>query len=178
MQKYIKELAYNKNRNNINGIFSIKNVKIFYKILNDSDYEKEITGYNILKDYYHVPLRYFSISKKNTNIVSYEYNESIQKNKGLLVDYFSNHEILNTKYQELLKIYHDVFANTIKYGKKGNCRIFFEDRLNTRLKDNTSNKYVKKYNRQIVNFNDIKINIDNKSIYNDILQYFKSERKT
>lgn len=178
MEKYIRDLANNKNRNNINGFFSIKNIKIFYKILNDSDYEKELIGYNILKDYYRVPLRYFEISKNNTNIVGYEYNENIQKNKGLLVDYFSNHEVLNSKYQDLLKIYYDVFKNTIKFGKKGNCRMFFEDRLNTRLKDNMSNKHIKNYNKQIVNFNGITIEFANNLIYNNILKYFKTERKT
>ena len=142
MQKYIEELTHNKNRNNVNGVFSIKNVKIFYKILNDSDYEKELVGYNILKNHYSVPLQYFKFSKNNTNIVGYEYNESVRKNEGLLVDYFSGHERLNSKYQDLLKIYHDVFADTIKYGEKGNCRMFFEDRLNTRLKNNISNKYI------------------------------------
>ena len=178
MQKYIEELTHNKNRNNVNGVFSIKNVKIFYKILNDSDYEKELVGYNILKNHYSVPLQYFKFSKNNTNIVGYEYNESVRKNEGLLVDYFSGHERLNSKYQDLLKIYHDVFADTIKYGEKGNCRMFFEDRLNTRLKNNISNKYIKDYNERIVNFNSTAIKIDNDSIYNDILQYFKMERKT
>ena len=68
MKKIIKELVKNKNRNNINGVFEIDNKKIFYKILNNLDFIKEIEGYDIISQYYKTPKQYFKIKNNQRNI--------------------------------------------------------------------------------------------------------------
>lgn len=178
MEKYVKEITINKNKNNVNGVFSINNTNIFYKVLNDSDYKNELIGYEILKQHYNVCQKYFSIQKNGNNIVCYDYNENIYKNNGLIVDYFANNDILTNEYKKILKNYYNVFKSTIKKNKKGNCRIFFEDRLDNRLLTNIKNKYFKIYDGSIIKFNKKVVKLDNKEIYRNIIKYFKKERKT
>ena len=96
--KIIKEIFINENQNNINGIFTIDNKKIFYKILNDSDFIKEIEGYGIIKQYYKTPKLYFKIKNKSRNILGYEYNENVSRNSGLLIDYFVSKSKLDNNY--------------------------------------------------------------------------------
>lgn len=165
----------NKNKNNINGVFTISNAKVFYKQLNDLDYAREIEGYDILKKYYDVVDRYASM---DGNIILYEYDNNIYKDNGLVVDYFASNNRLAVDYVNILKKYKDVFDKTIKYNKKGNCRIFFEDRINTRLKNNTSNKLFIELDGKTLDLNNNKIKIENRKIYKEIIKYFSEDKNT
>lgn len=175
MNKYIKSISVNKNKNNTNGVFSISNTKVFYKQLNDLDYVREMEGYNILKKYYDVVDRYANIGN---NIILYEYDNSIYKNHGLLVDYFSINNKLDNQFNIILKKYKEIFLKTIKYNKKGNCKMFFEERINTRLKNNANNEEFKELENKIVKFNNIEIKIENSKITKEIIKYFSNEKDT
>ena len=173
--KNIKEIEYNKNINNTNGVFQIGCIKYFYKILNEKEFKMEKIGYDKLNKYYKLP-RLISLDKKN-KIVIYEYNEINKKNKGLLVDYFASNNFLTKEYYGILNEYKDVFDKTINYTKKGNCKIFFEDRLKTRLKKNI--EYIKNLeldNKEYI-FNGKKVIIKPLSINEDINNYFKKINK-
>ena len=175
MSKYIKNISMNKNKNNINGVFTISNAKVFYKQLNDIDYARELEGYDILRKYYNVVDRYASM---DGNIILYEYDNNIYKDNGLVVDYFASNNKLAIDYVNILKKYKDVFDKTIKYNKKGNCRIFFEDRINTRLKNNTSNKLFIELDGKTLDLNNNKIKIENRKIYKEIIKYFSEDKNT
>jgi len=88
----IKDIKINKNRNNINGVFSIKDKKFFYKILSLSDYENERAGYEIIKGMYPVANLIFNgiVNNNKSGLLIYEFEETIGKNRGLLIDIFSN----------------------------------------------------------------------------------------
>ena len=180
MNEFVKSIFVNKNKNNINGVFSIGGNKIFYKILNNSDYEKEKSGYLILKDYYKVPLKYLELEgyENNSNVVCYEYCYKVDKDSGLLVDYFSNNDELNHEYKKILNMYKKIFEKTLTYNRKGNCIILFEDRLNNRLLNNINNFHFNNFDEINIIFNDNKIKLSNQIIYKNVLKYFTKISKS
>lgn len=167
--KIIKEVSINENRNNINGIFKIYNKKIFYKILSDSDFIKEIDGYSMIKQYYKTPKLYFKIKNKSRNILGYEYNENVSKNNGLLIDYFVIKNKLDNNYYKILNNYKNVFLKTIKFINCSNYKIFFDDRINTRLKYNCN--FILELLKKRYFKNKADVSIDN--IYKSIKHYYK-----
>ena len=135
----------------------------------------EQQGYNEMKKYYKVS-KLIGIDD-NSKMVIYKYNNLHQKNKGLLVDYFSKNESLNKEYYNLFSDYIHTFNESIKYTKKGNCNIFFEKRLKTRLKNNIDYAKHKKLDNQKIKLNNKKVEINLSKIENDINKYFKNIKK-
>lgn len=174
----IKELYVNQNLNNINGIFSIGNVKIFFKLLNKKEYYQEKKAHNLIKKYYNVPKKYFSIKKDNIYVVGYEYYQENQLNQGLLVDYFANHEQITEKFISIIDMYYKVFNKTIEYNQYKNCKILFEDRINTRFKKNINNSVLQAINNQVYTLNgkSTKINLD--TIRQEVISFFKKNKCT
>jgi len=174
----IKQKYVNINRNNINGAFFIGDTGIFYKILTKEEYKQEIEAYDLIKKYYRVPQRYFNIANNNKYIVGYEYINNIDVNKGLLVDYFSNNDILTDKYYEIINIYASVFNNTICLGNYTNCKILFDNRLDNRFKANYNNKFLNSLNGKQIKINSQKciINLDN--IISNVKKYFEVKTPT
>ena len=76
------------------------------------------------------------IENKSKNILGYEYNENIGKNNGLLIDYFVVEKKLDNNYYKILNTYKNVFLKTIKFVNCFNYKIFFDNRVNTRMKYN------------------------------------------
>lgn len=130
----------------------------------------ELKGYRILKKHYKVPS--MVLKDYNNKIVMYEYNESNQENAGLLVDYFSTHDALSKQYYRILNIYISIFNKTINYEKKGNCKIFFEKRLKTRLKNNIDYVLENNFNGKEYFINNRKVTIKLPDIYNELHRYF------
>ena len=132
----------------------------------------EKNGYKILKKYYKLPK--LIAADDNNSVVIYEYNESHKKNEGLLVDFFALSESLTDEYYTIFNEYINVFFETIKYVKKGNCKIFFEKRLRTRLKDNVDYiKSLKLGNKQL-KLNGVLVDLDVSGLFNDLCKYFNS----
>lgn len=135
----IKNLRVNKNRNNTNGIFSIEDQKFFYKILCLDDYEKELNGYRIIKEEYPVANLIFNgyIYNKKNGLLIFEYEKTIEKNHGLLVDVFSNGKSYQADegiFDCILKVYKKAFRNSFKKTCSKTSDVFFKDRIETRLK--------------------------------------------
>lgn len=172
MKKFINQIDVYKNINNINGFFSINNVKYFFKILKENEFSMEKQGYRILKKYYNVS-KMLGYDKKN-NLVIYEFNKINQDDKGLLADYFREREAIDSDFSKTFTNYRDVLNNTIKKVKKGNCRIFFEDRLDTRFERNFNNKIVSKIDGKKFYINNNEVLINNKNIKNQIYNFFKN----
>lgn len=177
MKDYIRQKNINKTKNGIHGSFIIGKEKLFFKVLNKRDYEYELQGYDILKNYYNVAKRY-SIIDERENIIFYKYNNNVDCNKGLLVDYFAKHNHLNEEYKKILNIYYNVFKKTLNFGTKGNCRMFFEERLDTRLLNNVNSKYFYNFENTEYFFNRKKVIINNFKIYQSIIEYFTREKKS
>ncbi len=135
----IKNLRVNKNRNNTNGIFSIKDQKFFYKILCLDDYEKELKGYQFIKEAYPVANLIFHgyINNKKNGLLIFEYEKTIEKNRGLLIDIFSSRKSYRVDveiFDSILDVYKKAFQNSFKRTSSKTSDIFFRDRIKTRLK--------------------------------------------
>ncbi|MFH0854551.1 MAG: hypothetical protein V1891_03605 [bacterium] len=135
----IKNLRFNRNRNNTNGIFSVEDQKFFYKILCLDDYEKELNGYRIIKEEYPVANLIFNgyINNKKNGLLIFEYEKTIEKNHGLLVDVFSNSKSYQADediFDRILKVYKKAFQNSFKKTSSKTSDVFFKDRIETRLK--------------------------------------------
>jgi len=176
MDKIIKNHIENINKNNINGVFSINKIKIFYKILNNDEFKMEQYGYDKIKQYYKVPKKYFEIENDNKNIVGYEYYNTNLKDKNLLVSYFSHTDSLTKEYTDLLDIFSSVFNDSIRKVKSDNCHIFFEDRINTRLQNNINNAYVKKVSNKIFNINNNNVNINIYECCDNVKKFFNKNK--
>jgi hypothetical protein len=116
------------------GVIYLGESKFFYKVLPIRLFKKEINGYHVLKKYYPVPKLLFSFKDKKNGIIFFEYDKSIDIKPGLLVNLFTGGN-LNIKYtQPLLKIYKKNFLKTLKMRSKSSSEIFFDERINYRLK--------------------------------------------
>jgi len=150
----IKNLRVNKNRNNTNGIFSIKDKRFFYKILCLDDYEKELNGYLVIKEAYPVANLIFHgyINNKKNGLLIFEYEKTIEKNRGLLIDIFSNSKSyesdVNT-FDNILNVYKAAFKNSFKRASSESSNVFFKDRIEARLKK----YYKKKFFKEVENLN-------------------------
>ena len=56
--------------------------------------------------------------------------------------------------------------------------MFFEERIDTRLKNNANTKFFKALDNKTVDFNHNKINLENSKIYSEIQKYFCHEKNT
>ena len=171
MKRVINSLVENINQNNINGIFSINDAKIFYKILSDKEFLMEKKGYKSIQEKYKVPKKIFEL-EDTTKVIGYEYYDK----SDLLVSYFINNEEINEEYENLLKMFGKVFSETIDYSYSENSHLFFEDRLNNRLKNNISFS-IGKYNNKIFNLNNHKICLDILQMNNEIITFFNNKKR-
>lgn len=170
---YIKSIELNKNKNNVNGVLQIDDSKIFYKVLNKDEYMHELNGYKYMKKYYKTPEHLFAFISKEKGFIGYEYLE----NKTLLLDFFIHNNRINEQYTKLFDIYKEVFKQTIKQKKPLNSVLLFENRIDGRLKYNYDYILKNKLDNIEVIYNDEKIKVDIATIYNNVRDFFKSNKK-
>ena len=165
-------------KNNKFGSFQIGDFKLFYKILDINDYHRELKGYNIVKQYYDVEKLLINLFNDKTGILIYEYDNEIDDNKGLLVDYYAFNEKLCNIFYRIIDIYKKVFKKTLKYTYTNSCDIFYKDRVNSRLKKYYNNSFLDKYSQNnTIFFNGTKINLNLKLITNELEKYYKENKK-
>ncbi len=176
----LQEIYYiNYQNNSINGVANYLGEKIFFKILNHNDFIKEMNGY--LVSFKKIPImnivfiKHLYHSKKY--MIAYNYENSINKNSGLLNDYFvfkDNAHKLSSKDIDILNNILKIYDESFKHKEfKNYCpiNIFFHERVNSRLiKWYKKNKDFKK-----------SVNISDKStneIIFETIDYFKKNKKT
>ena len=169
----LKLIEYNKNKNNVNGVLQIYDSKIFYKVLGKEEYNHELNGYKLIRKYYRTPEQIFSFVFKGKGFIGYEYLED----KTLLLEYFIHNNILNKQYIKVFDIYKEVFMKTITLRKPSNSVLLFENRIDTRLKENYNYILTNNYNNTFVMYNGEKIMIDISTIYKSVRQFFKNNKK-
>lgn len=168
----------NINIKNIGGVLTLDNFNYFYKILYIEDYKKEIYGYEIIKKFFPVPNLVFKDINNSKGLLIYEYEKSVGFNKGLLVDLFIRDNMNNLKKQKkILILYKNVFLKTIKKTNKNSSKIFFEERINSRLKKFYNNKFIDKYDGLKIRFNNRQIVLNIKKIKENVEKYFSNNKK-
>jgi|GEM_PF-1909384 len=180
----IKSLLVNKNRSNTNGVFSIAGRKFFYKILSLEDYKKEIGGYTNIKKYYPVAGLIYSsfINHSKNGLLIFEYEETIGKNRGLLIDIFANSRSYNDdirQFNRVISIYKRAFAKSFKYTSTNCSDVFFGDRIELRLKKYYDKKFCG-YVKRIGGFDFKEEKIDDinfEGIISSLEKYFSANKK-
>lgn len=178
IESIIKVYTENINKNNKNGSFCIDNFKFFYKVVLKEEYEKELKGYEIVSKHYKVPKLIYSTNNEKNGLLLYEYNEKVKENKGLLVDFFSVNEDIDTVYIKIINQYKAVFNKTLKYDYTRNADIFFKDRVKTRIDKFYDKQFyldMGKYNNVVLNNMKVKFNI--LEIVESIKEYFYTSNR-
>jgi len=178
----IKNLTINRNRNNTNGVFSIEDRKFFYKLLSISDYKKEMNGYEVIKNVYPVANLIFNGVVNNKNgLLLYEYEESINKNCGLLVDLFANNNSYSKDsylFDRILLLYKNSFQGSFKVVKSKTSDIFFKDRIKSRLDIYYNKKFFEEVENISFDFCDYKIsNINFEKIVTSLRKFFNNRKE-
>lgn len=175
----IKIYHENLNRNNTNGSFFIREYGFFYKINSIEEYWKELSGYKIMAQYYNVPKLIYNKANQNTGILLYEYNEKINTNTGLLIDYFAQKDVLDNVYIKILNKYKEVFKNSIEYKKTNNVDVFFRDRVKSRINKYYNDEFFRSIEKnKLVNFNGIEVELNIKEIIEEIKEFYKKNDDT
>ena len=154
------------------GIIKLGKDELFYKILNEKDFNSEVVGYKALLNHYPVPklLSYIKINK-DSYCMLFKREISVGVEKGLLVDLFASKKKLEKDFLKIIKLYREVFLKTLNQTKYISCNIFFSDRVNGRLP-----KY---YNKVFLNkkfsfsLNGKGVNIKLEDSIKEIQKYFK-----
>lgn len=179
----IKNLKVNKNRNNTNGVFFVKDKKFFYKILCLDDYEKELNGYHAIKDIYPVANLIFHgyINNKKNGLLIFEHEKTIEKNRGLLIDIFASNNSYEKDadtFNNILNIYKTAFKNSFKRTSSKSSNVFFKDRIETRLRKYYKKKFFKKTDELNFKFKKWEIkNIEFKKIIRLLEQFLLNKKK-
>ena len=165
-------------RNNKFGGFQVGDFKLFYKILDINDYNRELKGYNIVKKYYDVEKLLINLSNNKTGILIYEYDEEIGNDKGLLVDYYASNEKLDKQFYNIIDIYKQVFKATLNYTFTNSCNIFYKDRVDSRLRKYYNHDFLEKYSKnEKITFNGKNIEINLKLIKEELEKYYSENKK-
>jgi hypothetical protein len=178
----IKNLRINKNRNNTNGVFSIKDQKFFYKILCLDDYEKELKGYQSVKELYPVANLIFHgyINDKKSGLLVFEYEKTIEKNQGLLIDIFSNSKSYKADvniFNNILNVYKKAFQKSFKIINSSTSNVFFKDRAETRLKKYYQKNFYKEVDKLNFKFKEWNISdIEFEKIIINLKKFFLNKK--
>ena len=114
----------------------------------------------------------------NTGILIYEYDEEIDDDKGLFVDYYASNKKLDKIFYNIIEIYKNVFKTTLKYTVTDSCDIFYKDRVNSRLKKYYNKDFIEKYSKnEKITFNGKNIKLNLKSIIEDLENYYSENNK-
>ncbi len=160
------------------GKIKINKNPLFLKTLSRKDAEKELCGYEAISEFYPVPVFLFSLNVGRNTVSLYEYENTIGKDKGLLVDYFAVNRKLGKKYYEIIGLYKKIFLKTL-HRDSGKCAdVFFSDRIETRIKKFYPQKFVKIYQGKKIKINGNEVVLNLKKILQDLCGYFKDRKNT
>ncbi len=124
--------------NSINGITNKNKDKFFFKILNKQEFTNEINGYLKIKDKLPVNKIKDIFEFENYYTIIFEYEETIEKNKGLLNDFFVRNDFTiehnaDETINKVITLYEKIFEDTtIK--EEYPMQQFFDNRIDSRLK--------------------------------------------
>lgn len=168
----------NVQNNSINGKALFNKKKVFFKIVDKIDFIKEVNGYLSCVDRIPTKKMIYVSNYKDQYILVFEYDDTIKTNDGLLNDYLVKYDLLNIKNQKkqsiepLLQLYKKLYSN-ISYHKEYCNRVFFHERVDSRLKSWYSNE--KLFFKEIV-FNKINSKTT-KEIIDETICYFKNNNR-
>lgn len=162
----------------INGTAIYNDNKCFFKIVDEEFFIKEINGYLI--SYKKIPTMEILFIKRlfqcKKYLIAYTFDNTVKESIGLLNDAFVNNDlnkqILEKDYKEIrqvLNMYNDVYSSQKEHRNYCPSNVFFEERINTRLKKWYINS--KKMMNLIIDYNNEYVYLSN--ILNEVFNYFE-----
>lgn len=170
-----KTECVNVQRNSINGYIKIDGKeRYFFKILENNLALQELRGYFCLIGKFHISKIKEIIKYSNYSIIIFIYDKSIQQDEGLLNDFFVENDNQVEIEKDHFKIIKKIIEENLKYvnekilREKYPMQVFFNERINNRLKV----WYKQNFN---IEFNNKKYSIFD--IIKNIEKYFSKKRK-
>lgn len=170
--RLIKIISTYTSTSGTSGIFEHGGNKYFFKKLSNENFKKEIKGYKLISKLYPVPN--FVLKNADLGILIFDYEKSIGKNSGLLVDIFAKQKALPKSFFNILEMYEKVFKKTLSFAKPSGSEIFFEARIKNLT--NVSNVF-RKFDGRHVSFNNEDLILQPTKIKESVEKYFCSNPK-
>ena len=163
--------------NSINGVINKESNNYFFKILDKQDFYYEITGYIQIKKTLPVNKIIDILEFKNCNIIVYEYENTINKNEGLLNDFFVKNDFIQGCIERkvtnrIINLYKKTYKKTV-IKENYPMQKFFQNRIESRLKKWYEDEKIFDYN---VVINDIRSK-KTKEIINECINFFSVNHK-
>lgn len=153
---------------------------LFVKIIPQGEYQHELSGYELVSQYYPVPRLLFHFSLLGFGFLVFEYEKTLEKAGGQAVDYFALSSDNQDKVKVLFSLYQDVFQKTLT---TRTCRvgdpvdIFYRDRINTRLLPWYADGLIQELEGVVVSLNNVHLDLK-PSLYIDEAQKYFAETRT
>lgn len=156
LRSYVIECAESK------ATFTLEfdNVLYFIKTCSPELLEREVAGYRSCREFYPVPELVGVIKLETHAYLVYEYEKSISKETGLLVDFFANPTGNIDDVASVLKMYATVFKSSLCKSQKSCARIFFEDRISTRINTFYGEEFCSKEHEVVLNGQKLTVSLD------------------
>lgn len=162
----------------INGTAIYNKNKCFFKIVDEEFFIKEINGYLI--SYKKIPTMEILFIKRlfrcKKYLIAYTFDNTVKESIGLLNDVFVNNDlnkqILEKNYKQIrqvLNMYNDVYSSKKEQHNYCPSNVFFEDRINKRLKKWYINS--RKMKNLVIDYNNEYVYLSN--ILNEVFSYFE-----
>ena len=162
----------------INGIAIYNGNKCFFKIVDEEFFIKEINGYLI--SYKKIPTMEILFIKRlfqcKKYLITYTFDDTVKESIGLLNDSFVNNDLKKVilekdykKIRQVLNMYSSIYLSQKEYRSYCPSNVFFEERIDTRLKKWYMNS--KKIMNLIIDYNNEYVYLSN--ILNEVFNYFE-----
>lgn len=128
-----KEWIRNENNGNLTLIQNIKDSRYFIKICTLKEYRKELMGYKAISHAYPVASLAHHYIDKDHGILIFDHESSIDNNRGLLADFFSNQDGSTNDIEMLITMFRNVFTTFTRIDMGTSANAFYRDRAQARI---------------------------------------------
>jgi hypothetical protein len=152
--------------------------RFFCKYLTSQELDRELSGYDAVRPYYPVAnLVCSGLMADGHGIMLFEYVDSINTNKGLLVDAFAKSEVLDEDFIRVLKMYALAFSSTIRLDYGASSKVFFDDRVHGRLDSYYSKNFVNYVDGKQFVLNGRRVTINLGRVLARLADFFSEKKK-
>ncbi len=183
-KKILKRQGYvvsrvNHQKNSVNGLLKKEGEVYFFKLLDKEYLKRELVGFFSLKDVFPIPNLVEIIEFADYGCAVFSYEKTIQKDKGLLLDFIVDEELKKVKPIDLYKFINPIFNLYKQSLKKVSIRqhypsnLFFKGRIESRLLKWYQKSPLMDFHICVNNTNGVSTNY----LINKIINYYKVNHK-
>lgn len=161
------------------GSFNISNNKYFYKIISKKLANREIKGYKALCSKYPVArlIGGYPLDDEKSVLV-FEYETTINRESGLLIDFFANKTEIDGTIINILELYRKIFIDTLCLDSGKSSDILFKSRIKTRLIKYYDQNFIDQMDGVKLILNGHELTLQLKMVIESIKNFFNNQTKT